>query len=107
MSNTQTHFSLMGELLDDELPENEQIEELSNHASRELTLVTKLIAPGIFQRAAHDLTHAHLLNDMCTGFLSAMQRLDLHIANVSGEIWDNNKEWLRSAIVPDFTTKNA
>ena len=35
---TQEHFSLMGECLDPELPEEEQIAELLQHAERELRL---------------------------------------------------------------------
>jgi hypothetical protein len=74
-TNVQEHFSLMGELLDPELPEDDQIKELLRHAEKELNLAVKLQARWAFQYAGQSVKRAHLLNDLCTGMLSAYSRL--------------------------------
>jgi hypothetical protein len=73
--NVQEHFSLAGELLDAELPEDDQIKELLRHAEKELSLAVKLQAHRAFQYAGQSVKRAHLLNDLCTGTLSAYSGL--------------------------------
>ena len=65
----------MGECLNPELPVEEQIEYLLQHAEKELSLSIKLQAPRVFDSARHSVKRAHVLNDFCTGMLSAFQRL--------------------------------
>jgi hypothetical protein len=74
-STTQKHFSLMGECLDHELPEEEQIEDLLRHAEKELSLSVKLSARAAFRLARASAKRAHVLNDLCTGVLEAFCRL--------------------------------
>src|SRR5262252_4060490 len=68
LPETQTHFSLMGECLDPELPEEEEIDELLRHA-------VDLQAHQLFRQARASVKRAHLLNDLCTGIQSAFSRL--------------------------------
>ena len=75
LPTTQKHFSLMGECLDPELPEEEQIENLLRHSEKELSLTVKLSARAAFRLARASVKRAHLLNDLCTGMLSAFNRL--------------------------------
>ena len=75
--STQEHFSLMGECLDPELPEEEQIEDLLRHAEQELHLTVRLQAREAFQYARHSVERAHLLNDLCTAMQSAFSRLSM------------------------------
>jgi hypothetical protein len=74
-TTTQKHFSLMGEFLDTELPEEERIAELLRHAEKELSLAVKLQTQVAFRYARHSVERAHLLNDLCTGMQSAFSRL--------------------------------
>jgi 3-methyladenine DNA glycosylase AlkC len=75
--NFQEHFSLMGECLDPELPEEEQIDALLEHAEKELSLTVKLQAREAFQYARASVERAHLLNDLCAGIQSAFSRLSI------------------------------
>jgi hypothetical protein len=75
--DVQEHFSLMGECLDPEVSETEQIDALLNHASEELNLVVKFQSRTIFQLAGASVKRAHLLNDLCTGIQSAFSRLSI------------------------------
>src|SRR5690348_11351564 len=75
VTNVQEHFSLAGEFLDPELPEDDQIKELLRHAEKELSLAVELQAHRAFQYAGQSVKRAHQLNDLCTGMLSAYSRL--------------------------------
>jgi hypothetical protein len=74
-TSVQEHFSLAGALLDPELSQNDQIKELLRHAEKELSLTVKLQARRAFRYAGQSVKRAHLLNDLCTGMLSAYSRL--------------------------------
>jgi hypothetical protein len=74
-STIDEHFSLMGECLDPDLPEKEQIDALLQHAEKELSLVVKLQVREAFRLARASVERAHLLNDLCTGIQSAFSRL--------------------------------
>ena len=76
-NTTQEHFSLMGECLDPEVPEEKRIDELLWHAEKELSLTVNLQAPQIFGYARHSVERAHLLKDLCTAMHSAFSRLSL------------------------------
>jgi hypothetical protein len=65
----------MGECLDPELPDEEQIDALLRHAEKEFSLTVKLQAHEVFRQARISVKRAHLLNDLCTGIQSAFSRL--------------------------------
>jgi 3-methyladenine DNA glycosylase AlkC len=92
-THVQEHFSLMGECLDPELPEENQIEALLEHAERELSLTVNLQAPEAFEYARHSVKRAHLLNDFCTAASSAFSRLSI--------------AWLQEDSGKEFKTEHA
>lgn len=100
----QKHFSLMAELLDDELPEDEQIEALLAHASKELGLTTWQ-AKDCFKRVGENLQRAFLLNDIATAMQSVISRLHTcWLMEDQGQEYDGGCpeyiEFLRKAVVP-------
>jgi hypothetical protein len=57
----QEHYSLMGEFLDRDLSESQQIEELLRHADKELSVTVRLHAADAFKRASGNLQRVFLL----------------------------------------------
>jgi hypothetical protein len=70
----QEHFSLMGEILDPDIPPDEQIAALLQHANKEFSLAHSNIQMG-FDLAAGNLARARIWNDLGTAWLFTVNRV--------------------------------
>ena len=100
----QKFFSLMAVALsfDDTVSDHEATGELLRHANKELSMALQFCVPDLFSLAAGDRQRAEVLNDVMTGFMSALQTLESTWRNFPVRTGEAQLDKIRKAIVPDL-----
>jgi hypothetical protein len=98
----------MGEMLDPDLPEDEQIEELMRHANKEFSMAHRNIQDGF--KCERNLERAHIWNDLGTAWFSAISRVVRHWEMQDQGLQPSatasaDYEMLKRSLVPDLEGK--